>query len=166
MTTALQIADRSAHPVDIVEQLATLHDWSFDRSADDEMNISVSGAWSDYHVSINSQDSPESLHLASVFDLRVPAARCEEARRLISLINEQLWLGHFDLWAQEGAVMFRHGQLFVGGIAPTVEQCDALVHTALETCERYFQSFQFVLWAGKSAREALDACLFETVGEA
>ncbi len=26
--------------------------------------------------------------------------------------------------------------------------------------------FQFVIWAGKSAREAIDAAMFETVGEA
>jgi hypothetical protein len=38
--------------------------------------------------------------------------------------------------------------------------------TAVDTCERYFPAFQFVLWAGKSAREALDAAMFETSGEA
>jgi hypothetical protein len=37
---------------------------------------------------------------------------------------------------------------------------------ALDACERYFQAFQFVLWAGKSAGEALDAVLFETAGRA
>ena len=37
---------------------------------------------------------------------------------------------------------------------------------AIESVERYFPAFQFVVWAGKSAREAMDATLFETVGEA
>jgi hypothetical protein len=32
--------------------------------------------------------------------------------------------------------------------------------------ERYFQAFQFVVWAGKSARESLDAAMFQTAGEA
>ena len=41
-----------------------------------------------------------------------------------------------------------------------------LLKTAVDACERYFQAFQFVLWAGKTAREALDAVLFETEGEA
>jgi hypothetical protein len=36
----------------------------------------------------------------------------------------------------------------------------------LESCERYFPAFQFVVWAGKGARAALDAALFETAGEA
>ena len=34
MTTLLDRIDRDCHPVDIVEQLATLHDWAFDRSAE------------------------------------------------------------------------------------------------------------------------------------
>ena len=38
--------------------------------------------------------------------------------------------------------------------------------TAIESCERYFQAFQFVVWAGKDAVEALEGVLFETVGEA
>ena len=36
--------------------------------------------------------------------------------------------------------------------------------TALDACERYFPAFQFVVWAGKPAREALDAAMFETQG--
>ena len=90
----------------------------------------------------------------------------DEAYRLIAQINEQLWIGHFDLWSREGALMYRHGQLFVGGSDPTAEQCEALMQTAIETCERYYQSFQFVLWAGKAAEQALEASLFETVGQA
>ena len=41
-----------------------------------------------------------------------------------------------------------------------------LLDAALDTSERYFQAFQFVVWAGKSAREALDAAMFDTAGEA
>jgi hypothetical protein len=41
-----------------------------------------------------------------------------------------------------------------------------MMKTATDACERYYQAFQFVLWAGKEAREALDAVLFETEGEA
>jgi hypothetical protein len=36
----------------------------------------------------------------------------------------------------------------------------------VEACERYYQAFQFILWAGKSAPDALAGTLFETVGEA
>ena len=42
----------------------------------------------------------------------------------------------------------------------------SLLSTALETCERHYQAFQFVVWAGKDARTALEAIMFETAGEA
>ena len=41
-----------------------------------------------------------------------------------------------------------------------------LLKVAVDACERYYQAFQFVIWAGRSAREALDGVLFETEGEA
>jgi hypothetical protein len=46
------------------------------------------------------------------------------------------------------------------------QQCEALLTAAVDACERYFPAFQFVVWAGKSAREALDAAMFDTSGQA
>ena len=62
--------------------------------------------------------------------------------------------------------MFRHALVLAGGTEPSGKQCEALLGTALEACERYFSAFQFVVWAGKAARDALDAAMFETSGEA
>jgi hypothetical protein len=41
-----------------------------------------------------------------------------------------------------------------------------MVASALHACERYYPAFQFVVWAGKSAHEAMSAAMFETEGEA
>ena len=111
-------------------------------------------------------DDIESLHLACAFDLKVPDPRRPEVRQLISHVNEQLWVGHFDLWVRDGLVMFRHALLLAGGIEASGRQCHALLEAALDSCERYYQAFQFVVWAGKGAREAMDAVLFDTSGEA
>ena len=62
--------------------------------------------------------------------------------------------------------MYRHALILAGGAEPTHGQCEMLMKAAIDACERYYQAFQFVLWAGKSPREALDAVLFETEGEA
>ena len=121
-------------------------------------------AWSTL-FSINWRGDLETLHLACAFDFKVPDYRLSEMYRLIAQINEQLWLGHFDLWTQEGLVMFRHGLLLNGAIA-TPHQCEALLSAALEACERYYQAFQFVVWAGKESREALVSTMFETEGQA
>ena len=158
--------ERHINPVDVVERLACGNDWSFERAADDEITISIAGRWTDYHVSFTWMDDIESLHLACAFDLKVPDLRRPEVRQLISHVNEQLWVGHFDLWVRDGLVMFRHALLLAGGIEASGRQCHALLEAALDSCERYYQAFQFVVWAGKGAREAMDAVLFDTSGEA
>jgi hypothetical protein len=62
--------------------------------------------------------------------------------------------------------MFRHALVLTGGITAADAQCEALLGMALNSCERHYQAFQFVLWAGKSPREALESIMFETRGEA
>ena len=84
----------------------------------------------------------------------------------IGLINEQLWLGHFELWSSSGIVLFRHGALLGQGETMTLDQAQILVETVLDECERFYPVFQFVLWGGKSPSEAITASLIETRGEA
>ena len=158
--------DQRVNPLDVVERLATGNDWSFERASDDEITILVTGKWSDYQLSYTWMGDIEALHLACAFDLKVPQPRRNEVVELVGKVNEQLWIGHFDLWFKDGLVMFRHALLLTGGIAASRAQCESALGTALDTCERYFQAFQFVVWAGKNAREALDATMFETSGEA
>jgi hypothetical protein len=158
--------DYRLNPLDVVERLASHHDWSFERASDDEITILVTGRWTDYQLSYTWMDDIEALHLACAFDLKVPERRRAEVQALISMINERLWVGHFDLWPTEGMIMFRHALVLAGGTEASGKQCESLLSTALDTCERYFTAFQFVVWAGKTAKEALEATMFETSGEA
>jgi len=157
--------ERVMNPIDLVEQIAGLHNWACDRTNDDELTLVVAGSWTDYNVSLNWREDLEALHVACAFDFRVPDNRLTEMYRLIAQINEQLWLGHFDLWTQEGLVMFRYALLLNASVA-TPRQCEAMLKAALEACERYYQAFQFVVWAGKESREALVSTMFETEGQA
>jgi hypothetical protein len=153
-------------PLDVVERLASQSGWSFERAGEDEITILVGGQWTDYQLSFTWMDSIEALHLACAFDLKVPERRRGEVLELVTRVNEQLWIGHFDLWANDGLVMYRHALVLAGGMEVSSRQCEALLGTALEACERYYQAFQFVMWAGKNAREAIEATMFETSGEA
>ncbi len=159
-------AERRVNPVDVVERLAAVKEWAFDRAAEDEIAISLTGRWTDYHLSFTWMDEIEALHMACAFDCRVPERRRSEVLALIALVNEQLWVGHFDLWSRDGVIMFRHALILAGGMEPSSRQCEVALEAALDACERYYQAFQFVVWAGKPAREAMDAAMFDTLGEA
>jgi hypothetical protein len=155
-----------SNPLDVVEGVAAVNGWSFERATEDEITLLVAGHWTDYQVSYTWMGDIEALHLACAFDLKVPELRRPEVVQLISLINEQMWVGHFDLWPQDGLVMFRHALVLAGGVAAAASQCESVLSMAIEASERYFPALQYVVWAGKSARDALDAAMFETSGEA
>jgi hypothetical protein len=158
--------DQQNNPLDVVERMATGNNWPFERAGEDEIGLVVTGRWTNYQVSFTWMGDIEALHLACAFDMKVPDARLPEVQQLIAGINEQLWIGHFDVWMQNGVVMFRHALVLAGGVIASNRQCEAVFGTALDSCERYFPAFQFVIWAGKTAREAMDAAMFETAGEA
>ncbi len=165
MGTGKPFFERLSNPIDLVEHLALANDWDFDRSTEDELTLTVQGTWCHYQISVSWHDQMEVLHLACAFDLKVPPGRLGQVYELISRINEQLWVGHFDLWTGEGVLLYRQG-LMLNDADPTPRQCEALLQGALESCERYYQAFQFVIWAGKSPPDALATIMFETQGQA
>lgn len=156
---------RDTNPIDLIERIASRQDWACDRASDDELTLVVQGSWTDYHVSLNWRDDLDALHLACAFDFKVPDKRLEEMYKLVAQINEQLWLGHFDLWMQEGLVMYRYALLLNDAVA-TPAQCEATLKAAIDACERYYQAFQYVVWAGKQSKDALVTTMFETEGQA
>lgn len=159
-------SERQSNPVDVIELVASSRDWAFERSGEDEIAVSVAGLWTTYSVSFSWLEDYEALHLGCAFDMKVPDHRLVDVLKLLARINEQLLIGHFDLWPKEGAIMFRHALLLSGGAEPTNQQAERLLTCALENCERFYQAFQFVVWASKSAEEALACTLFETAGNA
>ena len=158
--------ERPEHPVDVVERLAAINEWAFDRVEDDEISIFVSGDWATYDLSFTWIPEIESLHVACSFDLKIPARKRKVIAELAQLVNEQLWLGHFDLWSGQDLVMFRHSLCLAGGATATAAQCSAVVKAAVAACETHYQAFQFVLWADREPREAIAFAAFETRGSA
>ncbi len=157
---------RQSNPVDMIEIVAANNDWSFERSGEDEIAMTVEGKWTDYHVSFSWMEEFEALHLAAAFDLKIPDARFNEVIKLLSHINGQVLMGHFDIWRHEDVVIFRQSLLLAGGAEPTNRQVEVLLSSAIDACEAYYQAFQFVVWSGMDAKSAMEAVLFETAGEA
>jgi hypothetical protein len=99
-------------------------------------------------------------------DIKVATEKRAAIYESLGLINEQLWLGHFELWSGSGLIVFRHAALVGEGETMSFEQAEAISEAALEECERFYPVFQFVLWGGKSPTEAISAALIDTAGEA
>ncbi|MBM09333.1 MAG: hypothetical protein CMF69_07125 [Magnetovibrio sp.] len=154
------------HPLDTVEQLVELNEWPFDRRNHEEIAVQIPGNWCDYSLYFAWNDDMEAMHFTCAFDMRIASDRREQASVLLSTINEKLWLGHFCMWGQEALPMFRATVLLKGHPGLTVQQAEDLVETAIIECERFYPAFQHVIWGGKTAKEAVEAAMIETTGEA
>jgi hypothetical protein len=158
--------DGFVNPLDLIEQIVLAHDWPFDRTSDREIAAEITGRWCDYRLYFSWREDVNALHFTCAYDVRIPTERHSDIHGLLALINEKLWLGHFDLWGEEGMPLFRHSLLLRGTSGLAVEQMEDLVDIAVAECERFYPSFQYVVWAGKTPQEALAAAILETVGEA
>ncbi|MGB6537506.1 MAG: YbjN domain-containing protein [Xanthobacteraceae bacterium] len=154
------------NPLAIVERMALGNDWEFSRVVEDEITLAIESRQVNYHVSFSWMEDIKVLHFACAFEMKVPVARLLQVGQLITNINEKLWIGHFDVWRDDGLVMFRHSLLLTGGVSTSAHQCEAVLGAALDCCERYFPALHLVVWAGKSVSEAMDLAMFEVAGEA
>lgn len=154
------------NPLDVAEQIIMDRDWAFDRPADEELVAEMAGNWCHYRVWLAWQELMGAMIFTCAFDTKVPQAARAKLHPLLARVNEKMWLGHFDISEQDGSITFRHTLLLRGSKGVTAEQLEDLLDIAFTECERFYPAFQSVLWGGKNCDEALEAAVFETVGEA
>lgn len=164
--TALFVDTLSPNPLDIAEQLIMDRDWLFDRPVDEELLAEVAGAWCNYRIWFTWQPELQVLIFSAAFDSKVPEKSRKGLYPLLACINEKMWLGHFDICAEEELITFRHALLLRGGKGATSEQLEDLIDIAINECDRFYPAFQSVMWGGNTAEEAIDIALMDTVGEA
>ena len=155
-----------ANPLDIVEELVAANEWHFERSGQDEMVVEISGRWGEHRLFWVWQEDLSAVYFSCMMDVRIPPHKKGPIAELLAIVNEKLWLGHFDLATEDMIPMFRYTVLLRGATGATVEQLEDLVDIALNECERFYPAFQFVLWGGRSPSEAVQAAILDTVGEA
>jgi hypothetical protein len=154
------------NPIDIVEEIVLANEWPHDRASDEEMVVEITGRWCDYRLLFVWQEEISAMHFSCSFDMKVPRARRAAVYELLAIVNEKMWLGHFDICSDTNLPMFRHAILLRGAQGASVEQLEDLVDMALTECERFYPAFQLVIWGGKTPEEAVTSAMIEPMGEA
>ena len=166
----LEGARDATAPIDMLEQYYAAHGWAHERHGEEEIAATAPGSWTQYELRAVWREDDGVLQFLALPDIRVAADKRVAVYEAIGLINEQLWIGHFELWASTGLVVFRYASLLGGDgdgeVGLTLDQAETIVDAAVDECERFYPVFQFVLWGGKTPKEALAAALIETQGEA
>ncbi len=159
-------SDNDAAPVEMLAALFEARGWACEIVSDDEMTGEVQGSWAKYQLREIWRSTDNVLQFLCLPDIRVTEEKRQRAYELLSLVNEQMWLGHFDIWSNGDVLLYRHGALLGDDGMLSLDQAQALVETAIDECDRFYPAFQFVLWGDKTPREALEASMVDAAGEA
>ena len=154
------------HPIDIVESVATDHDWDFDRLAEDQIAMAIEGQWRSYALTLAWSPREEVLRLICTFDMDPPADRLPALYEVLNLTNDQVWDGGFTFWPQQRLMVWRYGLVLAGDSVASAEQVTEMMGNALRACERFYPSFQLVCWGNTDPAPALDIALGEAYGRA
>ncbi len=154
------------NPLDVVEQVVNFRELVCERPAQDELVAEIEGSWCNYRLWFSWQPDLQGLMLISAFDLKILKTSRAQVCELLCLINERIWLGHFDMNSEDGSISFRHGVLMKGMGNVSEAQMSELMDVAFEECERFYPAFQSVIWGGQKPADALKFAMFETFGEA
>lgn len=157
--------DESA-PVDMLAALFEARGWDFEVTSDDEISAEFKGSWTSYQLRAIWREEDNALQMLALPDVNVPAEKYAAIYKALGLINEQLWIGHFDLWAATGILLFRHGALLPPNGMLSIDQAQTIIDVAIDECERFYPVFQFIIWGDKSPEDAIASALIETHGEA
>ena len=161
-----EFAPATVDPLDSVEQAVIAEQYPYDRDENGELHLTASGAWRDHQIWFAWREELEALHICASLDLKVPSNKFRDVCELVARLNEKLWLGHFDVWFEDGSIVYRHALSLPNGETVSPAQAAAMISAAREAGERVYPAFHFLVWGGKNVEEAAAAAMFETAGEA
>jgi hypothetical protein len=166
MNTAHDEMDLPFDPLEVVENVLTAENLPFDRTEEGDLAFALAGDWKDYELWFAWRPEGDCLQLCCSLDLQAAKGRRTAAYELASMINQRVWLGHFEVWAEDGEIVFRHALALPHGERPTLAQAASMIDAAVEAVDRFYPAFDFMVRGSKDPVEAIDACLFETKGTA
>ena len=149
-----------------VELVLEATDWPHERSDDATVQFIAPTRWGEMAGMFAYRSEPVSVHYSLTLDIRPLPGKRAALAELVMLANERLWLGHFDYWQDEGIILYRHAVPLEGRSEPTPGEVSSIIAASVEAVERFIPAFNFLIWAGKTPAQAMEAAMFDTLGEA
>lgn len=162
----IQSPNKVADPLEVLEAAALGLDLEMERVGECELHIMLPGVWRDLGLWFTWRPELATLQMGAPLDLKAPVGRLESASALVTMVNERLWVGHFDLWTDDNSIVFRNASILPASGALDEGQAQTMIKAASEAVDRFYPAFNFLIWGGKTPEDALKASLFETAGNA
>jgi hypothetical protein len=167
-TSALtqQSEEQLGHPVDLVSCFAARQEWHVRRTDRNMLTADVPGHWSHYHLQVTWQDYDETLRLDCGLELPVDDGAFQRLALVICLLNQHLFLGHFVIAPDTGAVELSYRLPLRGAGGATPEQIEDVIDILLGQCEQAFPALLHALENDGPPSCASQLVMMPTLGQA
>ena len=156
----------STNPIDFIEEIIYSKKWSFSRATDDELVADISSQWCQYRLYFAWSEQIRAVNFTVTFDLKFSFSNSRVIHELLALINEKLWIGHFDITSKNGIPAFRHTHLVPQSNEVLYNQLEKIVDIGIYECEKHYPAFHLILFEEIQPQDALKLCLIEPLGNA
>lgn len=166
-SSPFEAAHDTSNPLDMVEDFVAGKGWACARHDDDLMTVVVQGQKEPLEICMEWQDEFSALLFACSVPLEIKEEQYDIAARALEHINQNMWMGHFDLSNKGKFPTFRYTllcRLIPASVA--VEIVADILEIALSECHRFHGTFQLIHTGDARLQDNLQAAIFDTVGEA
>ncbi len=165
-------SDEAENPLDAVERFLIGIDQPGQRLTDNELAVAVRGERCAYHAMFSHDRRNRILMVVLSFeiglhqhDVDANNPHMTQMYRLLAECNRYNRMGHFELWPDEHAIVWRYS-VPCPDFTLTDQSIDFMLHTGKHTCDKFFPAFAQVLWGGRNANDLLQITLAEPWGNA
>ena len=159
-----------SNPLDGVEEIMFNNDWTFDRQTEDKMSVTVTGKYTHYKMTFHWEDDYSALRFFCTPDVTIHKNNMDIAMQTLNNVNNDLWLGHFDLTKEGGnenhlVPRFRHTCLFRGmNETSGIPQMEDIIDIALHECARFYPCFELLSHSKTISKQALSLAIMDVEG--
>lgn len=154
------------NPIDIVENIFVNQSWEFQRRSSYEIAVEFEGKWCNIILFFAWEKDMKALHISCITDLVAHPENKYQMFELLTLANEQLWVGHFTLWSEENMPIYKHSILLNENERILPARINEIINIAIKESEKFYPAFKYVINGGLNPAQALSSIMMETIGEA
>ena len=87
LTNSYNQIDETQHPIDMVEELATLNSWDFNRITDDKIVMNVEALWRNYVLTLAISEEDKILKLVCSFEIKASKNSLSKIYETLNIIK-------------------------------------------------------------------------------
>ena len=156
----------NARPLELVAQFACQQEWFLHRANINQLIADVPGRWGRHQLCAEWFETEEILDVSCNLDITFDSIQLSEVTTLTSLLNQDLWLGHFVACERTNTIKIKHKLMLRGAGGASPEQVEDVIEILLGEAEQAFPTIYQVLNGPYAARDIVPFGMIQSLGHA